>query len=170
MYSGFTIRCGGPGTCLDCTYDAYKAFREIAFRNSSLHLVDNLTPEKEEVVDVSTTKTIEPKTFSRKPFEVQAVQVTEENFEAVAKWCGGKIVTVQGSESTTVQAAPDRYIQVLVSRPMTRRQTEARLGDWILYASKGYKVYGNRPFIKNFNEKSGDILVSLDDEDGDADY
>lgn len=96
---------------------------------------------------------ISPKQFMRRPFDVEAVQVTAENFEAVAKWCGGKIVTIKETDDNDVDTPEQRHISVDVARPLGRRQTEAYEGDWILYASKGFKVYANRPFQKNFVEK-----------------
>jgi hypothetical protein len=35
--------------------------------------------------------------YVRKPFEVEAVQVTEENLEEVAQWCHGELQT-EGSQ------------------------------------------------------------------------
>lgn len=99
--------------------------------------------------------------FQRKPFQVKAVQITEENFELVADWCGGSIVTIQEpSLKNLLPGEPKRYIHVAVSRPLTKRQTEAYVGDWILYASNGYKVYANRPFIKNFEELPQELFVT----------
>lgn len=109
----------------------------------------------------STPEGLETQIFQRKPFQVEAVQITEKNFELVADWCGGSIVTVQEpSLKNLLPGEPKRYIQVAVSRPLTKRQTEAYVGDWILYASKGYKVYANRPFLKNFEELPQELFVT----------
>ena len=88
---------------------------------------------------------IETRKYVRKPFEVRALQVTEENFEEVAKWCGGSIVTTRSPEGET-----KRYIKVNVSRPLNERQTQAYVGDWLLEADKGLKVYADGPFVRNF--------------------
>lgn len=99
--------------------------------------------------------------FQRKPFQVEAVQITEENFEKVAAWCGGSIVTVEDRGNTPNKPGVlKRYIQVYVSRPMTKRQSEAYIGDWILFASQGYKVYANRPFLKNFETVPQELFVT----------
>ncbi len=86
--------------------------------------------------------------YIRKPFEVDAIQVTEENWEEVANWCMGEMRTKSG---------PDRgltkYIKVRVHRPLNARQTEAYVGDWILYANKGYKVYTEKAFNESFVQK-----------------
>ncbi|QGJ88052.1 hypothetical protein SEA_AVAZAK_75 [Gordonia phage Avazak] len=111
--------------------------------------------------DSSTQSVLKTQTFQRKPFQVEAVQITEENFEMVADWCGGSIVTVQEpSVKQLLPGEPKRFIQVSVTRPLTKRQTEAYVGDWILFASKGYKVYANRPFLKNFEEIPQELFVT----------
>lgn len=98
------------------------------------------------------------KKFMRRTFDVDAVLVTEENFEDVAAWCGGKIVTVNEPEGGLFdESHTHRHISVEVSRPLSRRQTEAYVGDWVLYASKGFKVYTNRPFQKNFVERTENL-------------
>jgi hypothetical protein len=135
-------RCGGPAFCDTCAADAYK---QLSLKDV-LSTEDYISAEKE-------TKAVKTKVFQRKPFEVEAVQVTEENFDEIAAWCGGAIVTEQETKDALVETPPRRYISVDVARPLSRRQTEAHVGDWILYASKGFKVYSNRPFLKNFEEK-----------------
>ena len=79
--------------------------------------------------------------FQRKPIFVDVVQVTEENFEEVAPWCQGSIM----SGSTA------KYIRVRVHNPMRPRQTKAFVGDWILYSEHyGYKVYTDGAFKNAF--------------------
>lgn len=117
--------------------------------------------------DSSSSSALQTQTFQRKPFQVEAVQITEENFEKVADWCGGSIVTVQEPLHKQLKqlfpGEPKRFIQVAVARPLTKRQTEAYVGDWILFASKGYKVYANRPFLKNFEEIPQELFVTADE-------
>ncbi|QJD49647.1 hypothetical protein HWD32_gp72 [Gordonia phage Secretariat] len=113
---------------------------------------------------------LEIQTFQRKPFQVEAVQITEENFEKVAAWCGGSIVTVQETRhQALLPGKPKRFIQVNVTRPLSKRQTEAYVGDWILFASKGYKVYANRPFLKNFESIPEELFVTAEAAFGDDD-
>lgn len=83
--------------------------------------------------------------YIRKPFEVDAVQVTEENIEEVAKWCMGDIRHKTGPGRGVLN-----YIKVRVHRPLNARQTEAYVGDWVLYANKGYKVYTEKAFNDSF--------------------
>lgn len=86
---------------------------------------------------------IDTKKFARRPFFVDAVQVTSENVEDVAEWCMGEV-------RTTEQTAEEKYVKVRVLRPLTERQTKAFVGDWVLYAGTGFKVYTPKAFEKSF--------------------
>ena len=79
--------------------------------------------------------------YNRKPFSVDAVQVTADNIHEVAKWCMGKVETENDGRL---------YIKVKVRRPLTDRQTKAYIGDWVLYAGTGFKVYTDRAFTGSF--------------------
>jgi hypothetical protein len=80
--------------------------------------------------------------YQRKPIFVDVIQVTEKNFDEVAKWCQGQIMN--GSS---------RYIRVRVHNPMRPRQTKAFVNDWILYSEHyGYKVYTDGAFRNAFEE------------------
>lgn len=87
---------------------------------------------------------METRQFIRKPFTIDAVRVTSDNFMQVALWCGGEIRTNAKGES---------YIKVWVNRPASERQTMAFIGDWVLHAGSGYKVYTDGPFRKRFDPK-----------------
>ena len=87
--------------------------------------------------------------YARKPFYVDAVQVTAENMEEVAKWCQGEIRTFETAPSE-LGSRKNNYIKVRVHRPATERQTKAFVGDWVLYAGTGYKVYTPKAFDKDF--------------------
>ena len=80
--------------------------------------------------------------YARMPFYVDAVRVTEENIDSVVKWC-------QGEKREDTEGL---YIKVRVHRPLTDRQTRAYLGDWVLYAGTGYKVYTDKAFEKSFEK------------------
>ena len=85
---------------------------------------------------------IQTEKFMRKPeAPVDAVQVTAENMAELAVWCNGDIVH-------TGENVP--YIKVRIYKAMSQRQTQAFVGDWILYVRKGYNVYRNKAFHKNF--------------------
>jgi hypothetical protein len=87
--------------------------------------------------------------FTRKPFEVDAVQVTAENIEEVAKWCQGDVATDPDTGK--------QFIKVRVMRVINERQTQAYVGDWVLYAGTGYKVYTPKAFQKSFVEKTEEL-------------
>jgi hypothetical protein len=87
--------------------------------------------------------------FVRKPFYVDGIQVTEENMEEVAEWCGGKILVKEG-------AWPNgKYIEVDVQQPMSDRQKMAFVKDWVLYSGSGYKVYTPKAFANVFQAIEG---------------
>lgn len=81
--------------------------------------------------------------FTRKPFSVDAILVTSGNIEDVAEWCKGEVLVDD--------ATGRQYIKVRVQRPLNDRQTMAFVGDWILYAGTGYKVYTSKAFAQVFD-------------------
>lgn len=85
---------------------------------------------------------IQTQKYIRKPLYVDAVQVTEENFDEIAKWCMGDIYD---------DGASLKYVRVRVHTPKSIRQTQAFVGDWILYTERGYKVYTTKSFKENFD-------------------
>ena len=93
------------------------------------------------------------KKYVRKPLYVDAVQVTEENFEEIARWCFGEIGNIDESPvDRSLDVVPTKqYIHVKVHHPRTPRQTKAFVGDWILYTERGYKVYTTMAFEANFD-------------------
>lgn len=87
---------------------------------------------------------IETIKYVRKSFPVDAIDVTESNMEEIAEWCGGEIEVVEENNRVI------RYIYIDVHNPMTERQTKAFVGDWVLYAGTGFKVYPEKAFKKSF--------------------
>lgn len=79
--------------------------------------------------------------YTRKSFDVDAVQVTAENMAQVSEWCGGRIVG---------EGTDEPYIKVKIHRPLSERQTRAYAGDWVLYAANGFKVYTPKAFENGF--------------------
>lgn len=83
-------------------------------------------------------------TFARKPFYVEAVRVTDKNIEEVAEWCGGELGLAEPNR---------RYIRVSnVSRPLNDRQRQAFVGDWVLRAGNGFKIYTAKAFDRSFEK------------------
>jgi hypothetical protein len=91
--------------------------------------------------------TVTTETYLRKPFEVEAVQVTADNIEEIAVWCQGEI---------EVDTAP--FIRVRVARALNDRQRKAYVGDWLLFAGAGFKVYTNKAFKKTFDRATGETM------------
>ena len=96
---------------------------------------------------------ISPKTYSRKPFRVNAVQVTKDNLDEVAEWCKGTV------EDREVKDGKGVHVKVNVHRPMNERQTKAFVGDWVLESTLGLKVYTQRAFESSFELRSPDNEV-----------
>ena len=89
---------------------------------------------------------IETEKYRRNPIFVDAVEVTPENFAEVAAWCGGEFANKNGMpierNGDGVIVRPDEmYIRIEVLSPKNVRQTQAMVGDFILYTERGYKVY-----------------------------
>lgn len=86
--------------------------------------------------------------WQRKPFFVEAVQVTEENIEAIAEWCNGRLTPIKKEgDGNNV-----RFIKVNVKNPMTARQTKAFVNDWVLRSGDSFKVYKHESFLKVFDK------------------
>jgi len=91
---------------------------------------------------------LKPVKYVRKPFYIDAIQVTTENLNEVAKWCQGEVRWACRDPKGT--AEKDAYVKVRVHRPLNERQTQAFVGDWVLYAGTGYKVYTLKAFTNSF--------------------
>lgn len=79
--------------------------------------------------------------YRRKPYYVDAVQITLENILLVAAWTKGEI---QQDKNRA------QFIKVKVHNPRTDRQTRAYIGDWVLNSVTGFKVYTTKPFLASF--------------------
>ena len=91
---------------------------------------------------------LELKKFLRKPLQVEGVQVTEDNMDELSEWCQGEVRVLPDKKT----GGETPYIHVRVHHPLSPRQTRAFVGDYILYANKGYKVYTNKALKKSFDE------------------
>lgn len=104
-----------------------------------------MTTENPTPKDLKQTRSgLEVQQFTRRTFEVDAVRVTEENIEEVAKWCQGDVRTLKRGKQNL------KYVKVRVQLPRDDRQTQAFVGDWVLYAGKGFKVYTDKAFESSF--------------------
>ena len=109
---------------------------------------------------------INPIKYKRKSFEVEAVQVTAQNLQEAAKWCGGEVRFE--NNNLDIDSA---YIKVKVRRPLNEKQTRAAVGDWILLSESGYKVYTSRAFESSFveatdvDQPSGNVFENQPEDD-----
>jgi len=99
---------------------------------------------------------IKPEKFARKPFVVDAIQVTNENIHEVAKWCLGDVRESRLNGNETAQ-----YIKVRILRPLNERQTKAFVGDWILHGGTGFKVYTTKAFESTFEREPEDDYAKV---------
>lgn len=88
---------------------------------------------------------------TRKPFYVDAVRVTAGNMPAIAEWCDGVLL------ATTPEEGLKRYVKIKVDGAKNERQTRAYIGDWVLKANSGFKVYTHKSYLNGFNEV-GDLV------------
>lgn len=116
------------------------------------------TPVDRAVEKSTDEMSITTKKYARKQFIIDAVEVTPENLQAIAEWCKGEVV-VEKQGRKLVQ-----YVKVKVSRPLNERQGKAYVGDWVLYAGTGYKVYTAKAFATCFEE----FAQKLDDLDNEG--
>jgi len=105
---------------------------------------------------------VQTSSFVRKPFYVDALQVTEENMGEVASWCRGEIRRASARTIPTPMPAA-KYIKVDVTRAQQERQTMAFVGDWILRLGSGYKVYTRKAFERSFEPVREDVEALLDE-------
>jgi hypothetical protein len=87
---------------------------------------------------------IQTQKYIRKPLYVDAVRITSDNFDEIVSWCQGEM---QQDENTG-----KKFIKVRVQYPMNPRQTQAFVGDWLLYTDRGYKVYTTKAFAAAFDK------------------
>lgn len=104
-------------------------------------IIETLSPERRPM--------LETHKYVRVPIIVDEVQVTEANIEEVAKWVGGEVRT------DTI----GRYVKVKVHHPRSPRQTQAYIGDHVLYAGTGFKVYNDKAFKKSFEKVSDETTI-----------
>lgn len=84
--------------------------------------------------------------FMRIPFFVTGYQITEDNMEDIARWCQGHVI----------HGADDSFVRVPVYRAAHPRQTEGRVGEWVIVSiqrgRRSFKVYTDEWLRKQFIE------------------
>lgn len=126
-------RCGGPAICKVCAKEAYTEAVKI-----NTHIPTSFGFQTKPAKDANMITT---QKYARKRFEVDAVQITDDNMSVVADWCLGVISEERGS----------KFIRVSVARVLNDRQTKGFVGDWVLHAGGGFKVYTTKAFQASFD-------------------
>lgn len=102
--------------------------------------------------------------FSRKPFTVEAVQVTAENMEDVAKWTKGTIHETPPEIAEKFNKPVQKWVQIEVTHSMNDRQTKAFIDDYVLFANRGFKIYTPKAFERNFERPSTrEVKIHVED-------
>jgi len=88
--------------------------------------------------------------YARKVFFVDGVEVTTENLEEVAEWCGGSVQQTKPKPEEGLEAQP--YVKVPILKYVNERQTKAFVGDVVTKSGNQFKVYTGQAFRKSFEE------------------
>lgn len=104
---------------------------------------------------------MQTETFTRKPFDVNAVQVTPTNAEEVAAWCGGKI----GTSNYRLAGFTTKLNIVLVpgNGPNKGQMVEARIGSWVVEHLGNFRVYRKNQFRDTFVSKNEQAYLKFND-------
>lgn len=113
---------------------------------------------------------LETTKYVRKQFPVDAVRVTAENMDEVAAWCHGEVDVEKTPARGGSPEREDKFVKVRVHRPLTDRQTKAFIGDWVLYAGTGFKVYTDKAFNKSFEMKDAGTTMQHTEQPGDKSF
>lgn len=79
---------------------------------------------------------------ARRPFEVEAVQITDENWQEVALWSASYGAAAQ-------EGVSPYYINVVINKERGRF-VKAYRGDWVTCYQGKFRVYSDRNFQKAF--------------------
>ena len=101
---------------------------------------------------------LEVKSYITKPVYVKAVRITEDNLEAVAAWCKGRIMEEE-QNGVTVQ-----YVKTRVFRKLPERYTKGFPGDLIVKRGSEYKSFTTAAFLETYTDGE-EIPLSFDDPD-----
>lgn len=91
---------------------------------------------------------IDTEKYVRKPLYVDAVRVTQNNFNEMIAWCDGELEFEE-----TRSGSSRKFIRIDVHNPHPKndRQKKAFVGDWILKTERGFKIYTNKAFKASFD-------------------
>lgn len=106
-----------------------------------------------------------PLKYSRKRFDVEAIPVSAANMAEVAEWCKGEIVkAVLPKLNRKSDSVPVDCIKVPVLRPLNERQTKAFVGDWVVKAGAGFKVWTDKAFNEGFEPAETTVFSAIEAE------
>lgn len=102
------------------------------------------------------------KTYRRKTFTVQAIQVTAENMKGLAEWCGGNVIVYWPdiSRQSGDYREGQTCVEVVIGRVNGREQkARAYPGDWItkLHDTNNFRVYREKTFLQAFEKVRTEI-------------
>lgn len=114
---------------------------------------------------------MQTETFTRRPFDVEVKQVTPQNAEEIAQWCGGRV------EETDYKLAGHKVklniVMVPGNGPNEGKAIAARIGWWVVELNGKFRVYRNREFQQDFVKKEptvafkeGELVQELDESEG----
>lgn len=89
-------------------------------------------------------------TFVRKPFEVRAVEITEENIEEVATHVGD------------LRQKDDGTPYILVDRRLVPNVTKVYVGFWMTKMGENVRCYSRKIFREQFMESDDSVQQWLD--------
>jgi hypothetical protein len=87
---------------------------------------------------------LETEKFDRRPFTVNAIQVTQDNAEAVAKWCGGVLEMIDYKMLGVHAKLP--AIKIEGTGTETGKKFTAVLGMWIVQRKSSFRTYKHNTF------------------------
>lgn len=94
--------------------------------------------------------------FVRRPFYVEGIRVTRANMAEISEWCGG---TLKETHPKDKNKKPSPFIEVEVHRPANDRQRRAFVGDWVLKAANGFKIYTDHMLKDTFSVVDTDEML-----------
>lgn len=94
------------------------------------------------------------KQYFRRPFDVNAVEVTPDNAEQVAEWCGGTVA--QGDYKHSKYKIQLPVVKVPGNGPHKGKTVDARIGYFVVEHNGSFRVYRPQQFEQTFHPYSND--------------
>ncbi len=109
-------------------------------------LLWNLFSYRKKIMDIKNAR--------RKTFDVEFVEVTQENLLEVGDWCGGQIVLDDGSS----------HIKLATPNVVNNRQSNAYVGDFVLKSPTGFRSFSAKAFKNTFEILPNRNTLAKDEE------